>query len=170
MIAREGDDAMTKNETKLELPSDRDIRIKRTIDAPARIVFECWTKPEFLRRWWAPKSRGVTLVGCDVDLKVGGAYRYVMRRDGGQEMAFSGKYSEVVPHSRLVYSNVFEPMRAMGEAVVTVTFDEDGVRTYVTTVERYPSKEVRDGVIATGMERGMRESMDQLEALAAELR
>jgi uncharacterized protein YndB with AHSA1/START domain len=170
VAARERHDVMTKNETKLELSTDQEIRISRTIDGPARIVFEAWTKPEFLKRWWAPKSRGVTLVGCEADLKVGGGYRYIMRRENGQEMAFSGQYKEFSPHSRLVYTNVFEPMRAMGEAVVTVTFDEDGERTHVTAVERYPSKEVRDGVLATGMEKGMRETLDQLEALVAVLR
>jgi uncharacterized protein YndB with AHSA1/START domain len=160
---------MSRNETKLELRGDREIVITHTVNAPARIVFDAWTKPEFVKRWWAPKSRGVTLFGCDGDVREGGTYRYVMRRDNGQEMAFSGRYAELTPHSRLAYTQVFEPMRHMGETFVTVTFDQVAGRTTITSVERYPSAEVRAAVLATGMEKGMRESMQQLEALVAEL-
>lgn len=170
MTVRKGNDVMTRSETKLELPSDREIRITRTIDGPARVVFEAWTKPEFLKRWWAPKSRGVTLVGCEADLREGGAYRYILRRNNGRKMTFSGKYTEFRPHSRLVYTHVFEPRRQTGESIVTVTFDETGDATHITLVELYPSKDVRDQVLATGMEKGMRESMDQLDALARQLR
>lgn len=161
---------MSKNETELALRSDREIVITRMIDAPAAIVFDAWTKPEFVKRWWAPKSHGVALSSCEAELGVGGSYRYVMRRDNGQEMAFSGRYTEFSPHSRLAYTQVFEPMRQMGETSVTVMFDDTEGRTAVTSVERYPSKQTREAVLATGMEKGMRESMEQLENLAKELR
>jgi uncharacterized protein YndB with AHSA1/START domain len=160
---------MTLNATKLELRGDREIVITRTINARARVVFDAWTRPAFVKRWWAPKSHGVTLASCDAELRTGGAYRYVMRRDNGQEMAFSGKYTDYSPHSRLAYTQVFERMRQMGETAVTVTFDEAAGCTTIISVELYPSQQVREGVLATGMEKGMRESMDQLESLVAEL-
>jgi uncharacterized protein YndB with AHSA1/START domain len=161
---------MSMNSTSLELRGDREIVITRIINGPARAVFDAWTKPEFVKRWWAPKSHGVTLSACDAELRIGGAYRYVMRRDNGQEMAFSGKYTAFSPYSHLAYTQVFEPMRKMGETTVAVTFEEAAGRTTVTSVEVYPSKQVREGVLATGMEKGMRESMDQLETLVAEVR
>lgn len=157
------------HETTLELKGECEIVITRIIDGPARIVFDVYTKPEHLKRWWAPKSRGVVLTQCEAELKVGGAYRYVMSR-GGQDMAFSGKYVAFAPPSRLVYTQVFEPMAGMGETLVTVSFEEVAGKTLMTTTERYPSKQVREAVLATGMEGGMRESMDQLEALVVELR
>jgi uncharacterized protein YndB with AHSA1/START domain len=161
---------MPTNATSLELRGDREIVITRIVDAPARVVFDAWTKPEYVKRWWAPKSHGVSLSACDAELRIGGAYRYVMRRDNGQELAFSGKYTVFSPHSRLAYTQVFEPMRQMGETAVEVKFEEAGGRTTVTSVEIYPSKQVREGVLATGMEEGMRESMDQLEILVAALK
>lgn len=161
---------MSANTTYLELRGDLEVVITRVIDGPAATVFDAWTRPELVRRWWAPKSRGVTLSLCEAELRTGGSYRYVMRRENGQEMAFSGTYTDFTPHSRLTYTQVFEPMRQMGEVAVTVTFDETDGRTTVTSVEIYPSKEAREGVLATGMEKGMRESMEQLDALVAELR
>lgn len=161
---------MSLNKTELELRGEREIVITRRVSASARVVFDAWTKPEFVKRWWTPKSHGVTLSSCEADLREGGAYRYVMRRDNGQEMAFSGRYTGFNPHSRLAYTQMFEPMRHMGETAVAVTFDETAGTTLITSVERYPSREVREGVLATGMEKGMRESMDQLEALVEEMR
>jgi uncharacterized protein YndB with AHSA1/START domain len=155
--------------TSMELRGDCEIVIERSFDAPARIVFEAWTKPEFVKRWWAPKSHGVTLSACDADVRAGGAYRYVMRREGGGEMAFSGTYSEVTPYTRLVYTQVFEPMAAAGAVTVTVTFEERDGETNLVSRAFYPSKAVRDTVLATGMEHGMRESMDQLAALVVSL-
>ena len=160
---------MPSNTTGLELRGDREIVITRAVNASARVVFDAWTKPEFVRRWWAPKSRGVTLSRCDADLREGGAYRYVMRRSDGQEMVFSGTYAEFNPHSRLAYTQIFEPMRHMGETSVTVTLDEAAGATKITSIERYPSGQVRDAILATGMESGMRESMEQLENLIDEL-
>lgn len=158
-----------RSQTVLELVSDREIVITRTVAAPPRIAFEAWTAPEHLRRWWAPKSRGVTLSECHVDLRPGGSYRYVMRRDNGQEMAFSGTYSDVSPPRRLAYTEIFEPMRQMGGVDVIVTFDAAEGGTCIVSRSTYPSKQVRDGILATGMESGMREAMDQLDALVTEL-
>jgi uncharacterized protein YndB with AHSA1/START domain len=159
------------NQTSMELSGDREIVISRTFNGPARLVFDAWTRPELVRRWWAPKSRGVSLVGCDADVRAGGKYRYVLRRsDTGDELGFSGTYTEVTPHSRLVYTQIFEPMASAGEAIITVTFDEREGKTHLVARELYPSKEIRDGVLASGMEDGMRETMEQLEELVASLR
>ncbi|MGH7587624.1 MAG: SRPBCC family protein [Gemmatimonadota bacterium] len=157
------------NRTSMKVKSDREIVIERAFNGPARIVFEAWTKPELVRRWWAPKSRGVTVVGCDADIRVGGSYRYVLRLDTGDEIAFSGRYIEVTPHSRLVYTQIFEPMADAGEATITATFDERDGRTHLVSHEMYPSKEALDAALESGMEQGMRETMDQLDELVASL-
>ena len=162
----------TNNETSMELRDDRDVVIARTFNAPARRVYEAWTKPELVRRWWAPRSHGVSLVVCDADIRVGGAYRYVMRKDGdGPEgdIGFSGRYVELTPYTRIVLTQIFEPMADAGEVVITVSFDEVDGQTHLVSQERYPSKEARDAAVSAGMEHGMRESMDQLEALVVGL-
>src|SRR5262249_46175238 len=123
--------------------------------------------PELLKRWWAPCSDGVLLIACDADVRVGGTYRYVFGRDPRHPMAFSGVYTEVTPYSRLVYTQIFEPMRHAGEAIITATFDEQGGKTRLVLRERYPSKEALDGAITSGMEQGIRETMEQLEQLVA---
>ena len=169
MIARKESEVAPMNRTSMELVDDREIVIARTFNGPARIVFDAWTKPELVKRWWAPKSRGVSVVGCDADVRVGGNYRYVLRPAKGDEIAFSGKYTEVTPHSRLVYTQIFEPMADAGELIITVTFDEHDGKTRLVSREMYPSKEVRDIVLATDMEHGMRETMDQLDELVASL-
>jgi uncharacterized protein YndB with AHSA1/START domain len=157
------------NDTSMKLVADREIVIGRTFRAPARIVFDAWTKPEFVRRWWAPTSRGVTLVQCDADVRAGGKYRYVLEKDG-TELGFSGAYKEVTPHSRLVYNQIFEPAADGSEgAIITVTFEERDGKTKLVARELYPSKEIRDIVIASGMEGGMRETMNQLDALVASI-
>jgi uncharacterized protein YndB with AHSA1/START domain len=158
-----------KNHTSMEIRHEREIVIARTFNAPARVVFDAWTRADLVKRWWAPRSHHVTMAGCEADVRVGGAYRYVLRRDTGDEIAFSGTYNEIVPHTRLVYTQVFEPMRDAGEAVITVTLREQDGKTHLTSVEVYPSQEARDGAIAAGMESGMRETMDQLEDLLATL-
>lgn len=157
------------NETTMELEADREIVITRTFNAPARIVFDAWTKPELVRRWWAPKSIGVSIVSCEADVRVGGQYRYVISARGGDPMGFSGKYTEVMPPSRLVYTQVFEPMADAGEVVVTVHFEELDGRTHLVSHELYPSKEAREAALTSGMEHGMREAMDQLDDLVATL-
>jgi uncharacterized protein YndB with AHSA1/START domain len=154
------------NRTTVERRSDRELVVTRSFDAPARILFEAWTKPELLKRWWAPKSRA-TLFSCEMDLRVGGTYRYVFGKSPEQTMAFSGTFTEVTPPSRLVHTQVFEPMRAAGEAIVTITFEERGGKTEVVLHQRFPSKEALDGAVASGMEDGMRETLDQLDALVA---
>lgn len=160
---------MTMHDTDMRLQGDREIVISRTFNAPARIVFDAVTKPEYLERWWAPRSLGVVLVQCDADVRAGGTYRYVMQKGDGPLMAFSGTYAEVTPPTRLVYDEIFEPMAGAGAVRVTITFEEHDGKTRMVNHSVYPSKQVRDGVIATGMEKGMRNSMDQLEELVASL-
>lgn len=157
------------HETTMQVTGDREIVITRTFNGPARIVFYAFSQPEYVRRWWAPKSHAVGLSSCEADVRTGGAYRYVLRGRNGEELAFSGTYTEVVPNSRLVYTQVFEPMAQMGSVVITVTFDEHDGKTDLVMHSLYPSKQARDAVIATGMEHGMRETMDQLEDLIASL-
>jgi uncharacterized protein YndB with AHSA1/START domain len=159
----------TKNTTSMEVLSDRELVISRTFNGPARIVFDAWTQPELVKRWWAPASRCVVMVSCDADVRVGGQYRYVLRRDTGGEFAFSGTYTEIAPPSRLVYTQIFEPMAQAGEVVVSITFEERDGKTHLVSRELYPSKEVLDAALASGMEHGMRETMDQLDELVASL-
>jgi uncharacterized protein YndB with AHSA1/START domain len=154
----------------LERRSDRELVMTRTFNGPARIVFDAWTRPDLLKRWWAPRSRGVTLFSCDADVRTGGSYRYVFGRDAKQPMAFSGTYTEVTAPARLVCTQLFEPMRAAGEAIITATFEERDGKTRLVVHQLYPSKEALDGAIASGMEHGMHETTDQLDALLATLR
>lgn len=170
MAAGRRGESSPMNRTSMDLKGDRELVIARTFNGPARIVFDAWTRPELVRRWWAPRSRGVYLVLCDADVRAGGNYRYVLRRDPGEEFGFSGKYTEVTPHSRLVYTQIFEPMREAGEVIVTVTFDDLEGKTRLVAHEVYPSREAREGALASGMEDGMRETMDQLDELVASLR
>jgi len=152
------------NRTTVERRSQRELVITRVIDGPARLVFEVWTKPDLLKRWWAPCSLGVILVKCEADVRLGGQYRYVFSGPA-EPMAFSGTYLEVTPYSRLVYSQIFEPARDAGEAIITITFDERRGKTFLLLRELYPSKEALDVAIAAGMEHGLRETLDQLEQL-----
>jgi len=153
--------------TTIELPSDREILFTRTFDAPARLVFEALTRPEHVRQWWAPRSRG-ELLRCEIDCRVGGTWRLVMRASNGFEVGFSGTYLEVEAPTRLVQTEVFDPFPEAG-AVVTVELVERGGRTTLTSRARYPSKAVRDQVLATGMEDGARESYRQLTELVVTL-
>ena len=169
-----GSDTVPLNETSMELRLDREIVIARTFNGPARIVFDAWTRPELVKRWWAPRSLGISIVSCDADIRVGGTYRYVLRVHAGHELAFSGKYTEVTPYTRLVYTQIFEPTASGANPgddgiVITVTFDERDGKTSLVSHSLCPSKEVRDMIIASGMEHGMRETMDQLEELVASL-
>lgn len=158
------------SDTTLEKVSDREIVITRSFRAPPRIVFLAYTQAEHVEKWWAPRALGVELASCEADVRVGGVYRYVMRvRDAG-EMAFSGRYVEVSPPSRIVYTQVFEPMAAQGEAVVTVEFAPEGHgRTRMVSRERYPSAAALEAAIAAGMETGMRITLEQLDELVATL-
>jgi uncharacterized protein YndB with AHSA1/START domain len=159
-----------KNETIVERTSDRELVVTRTFDAPARIVFDAWTKPELLKRWWAPKSFGVSLFVCEQDLRVGGAYRFAFGRDPTNPEVFSGRYLEVDPPSRLVLTQLYERMSDVGDVVVTADFEESEGRTRLTLRQLFPSKEALEGALASGMERGMRVTLDQLDELAASTR
>jgi uncharacterized protein YndB with AHSA1/START domain len=153
-----------KNRTTVERKSERELVVTRTFDGPARTVFEAWTKPELLKRWWAPKSAGVSLLSCEADVRVGGRYRFEFGHDASKTMAFFGKYIEVTPHSRLVWTND----ESDDGAVTTVTFEEKGGKTLLVMHELYPSKGALDGAIA-GMEGGMREIFEQLDELLVTL-
>ncbi|WP_249780537.1 SRPBCC family protein [Bradyrhizobium sp. dw_411] len=165
-----GSEGAARNEMTVERISDRELVVTRMFNGPAHIVFDVWTRPEFLKQWWAPKSFGVSLFECESDLRVGGTYRYAFGRDSNNPEVFSGGYLEVRPPSRLVLTQLYERMRHAGEAVVTATFDDIQGRTRLTLHQLYPGKEALDGAIASGMERGMRETLDQLDALVASLR
>ncbi|MGC2784252.1 MAG: SRPBCC family protein [Roseiarcus sp.] len=158
-----------KTETVVERTSDRELTVTRTFDAPAHIVFDAWTKPELLKRWWAPKSFGVSLFECEQDLRVGGAYRFAFGRDPKNPEVFSGRYLEVDPPSRLVLTQLYERMPELGDVVVTADFEESHGRTRLTLRQLFPSKEALEGALASGMERGMRVTLDQLDALVAEM-
>lgn len=158
-----------RSETTLKLVGDRELEITRLFRAPPRIVFEAWTKAELVSRWWAPKSRA-ELVECTADVRTGGSYRYVLRNlGGGDTFAFSGSYLEVSPHSRLVYTHVFEPMAQFGSCTITVTLEPRGDSTLLVSREAYSSAELRATVLETGMEPGMREAMDQFDELVVGL-
>jgi uncharacterized protein YndB with AHSA1/START domain len=154
-----------KNRTTAERKSGREMVVTRTFNGPARIVFEAWTKPELLKRWWAPKSTGVTLLSCEADVRVGGTYRFVFGHGDSKPMAFFGRYVEVTPHSRLVWTN---DEGGDGGAVTTVTFEEKGGKTLLVMHELYPSKEALDAAGA-GMEAGMGEPFEQLDELLVTL-
>jgi uncharacterized protein YndB with AHSA1/START domain len=144
------------------LPSDHEILISRLFDAPADLVFETWTTPELVRRWWAG-DRGV-VTEAHIDLRIGGRWRWAMTANGGFEVAFSGEYLEIDRPGRLVRTEAFE-LIPDAEAVSTITFDEaDGVTT-LSILGRYPSREHRDAALASGMERGLQTSLDALEEL-----
>src|SRR5215469_3088787 len=146
--SREGEPASAKNRTIAERTSDRELVVMRTFNGPARLVFEAWTKPELLKRWWAPKSFGITFISCEVDVRTGGTYRFVFGHPSSEQpMEFFGRYLEVTPHSRLVWTN---DEGGEGGAVTTVTFEERGAETVVVMHDLYPSKEALDGAIASG--------------------
>jgi uncharacterized protein YndB with AHSA1/START domain len=159
-----------KNRTLVERKSDRELVLTRTFNGPARLVFDAWTKPELLKQWWAPISMGVTLFSCEADVRVGGRYRFAFGRDPNQQMVFSGTYTEVVPPSRLVFTQLFEPMHSVGEGIITATFTEREGRTVFVLYQLFPSKEALDGAIASGMEGGTQITMDQLDQLVSTLR
>jgi uncharacterized protein YndB with AHSA1/START domain len=160
----ESEPAPMKNRTTVERKSDRELVIRRTFNAPPHIVFEAWTKPELLKQWWAPKSTGMSLLSCEADVRVGGKYRFAFGQDGSESMAFFGRYTEVIPHSRLVWTNE----ESDDGAVTTVTFEEKAGGTLLTLHELYPTKEALDHAIA-GMEGGMPEQFAQLDELLAML-
>jgi uncharacterized protein YndB with AHSA1/START domain len=148
------------------LPSDTEILITREFNAPKHLVFEAWTTPEHIRRWWAGLRGDVTLV--EVDLRVGGGWRYVMTANEGFEVAFHGEYREIVPNERIVSTEVYEGFPD-GEALNTLTFEEVDGRTTLSILVEHSCKEHRDAHIESGMEGGMQEAMDALEQIAISL-
>jgi uncharacterized protein YndB with AHSA1/START domain len=153
-----------KSRMTVERKSERELVITRTFNAPARIVFEAWSKPELLKRWWAPKSTGVSLLSCEADVRLGGSYRFEFGHEASKPMAFFGRYIEVTPHSRLVWTND----ESDDGAVTTVTFEEKNGKTLLVIHELYPSKEALDAA-AAGMESGMPETFTQLDELLVTL-
>ena len=148
------------------LPTDTQILIEREFNAPRHLVYKAYTTPDLIKRWWSGDRGEVTL--AEVDLRVGGRWRYVMEANGGFEVGFHGEYREVVPNERLVTTEVYEGMPE-GEAVVTHTFSEKDGRTTLTILMLLPSQADRDAVINSGMEGGMQEAMDHLEQVAVSL-
>jgi len=156
-----------KNRTTVERKSERELVVTRTFNGPARVVFEAWTKPELLKRWWVPKSAGLSLVSCEADVRVGGRYRFVfvIGNDTSKPMAFFGRYIEVTPHSRLVWTN---EEGGEGGPVTTVTFEENSGKTLLVMHELYPSKAALDAA-GTGAADAMVETFAQLDELLVSL-
>jgi uncharacterized protein YndB with AHSA1/START domain len=147
------------NPTTVERRSERELVVTRTFDAPAAIVFEAWTTPELMMRWWAPRSMGMRLRSCEMDVRTGGGYRLEFGEDASQSFAFFGRYLEVTPPSRLVWTND----ESDDAAVTTVTFEEQDGRTLLVLHELYPSKEALEA--EKGAEEAMPEQFEQLDAL-----
>jgi uncharacterized protein YndB with AHSA1/START domain len=153
----------------VELPTDEQILITREFDAPRHLVFKAWTTPELVKRWWSGQRGAVT--SAEIDLRVGGSWRYVMTSSEGFEVAFHGDYQEIVPDERLVSTEIYE-IPDQGDSpptVNTATFTEADGRTRLEILVQCPSKELRDTIIDSGMEGGMQESMDALEQVAISL-
>jgi uncharacterized protein YndB with AHSA1/START domain len=151
--------------TTVQRTSDREVVVTRTVDAPARLVFEAWTKADLFKQWWVPKSLGMTLRSCELDVRVGGGYRLVFGADSANTMAFFGTYLEVVPSSRLVWTN--EESGAAGP-VTTLTLEEKDGQTLIVLTERYPTKEALDAA-GTGAQDAMHETFGQLDELLVTL-
>ena len=156
--------ALKKHRTTTERRSDRELVVTRDFDAPVHLVFKAWTRPDLFMRWWAPKSAGVPLLACEMDVRVGGTYKVVFGHDAAQSMAFVGRYLDVVPNARLVWTNE----ESEGGSLTTLTFDDRGDTTRLVLHELYPSKEALDAAIE-GMEGGMPEQFEQLDELLATL-
>ncbi len=151
-----------KTETTTEQTSERELVTTRTINGPARLVFEAWTKPELFQRWWAPKSTGMVIVSCEMDVRVGGGYRLEIRHPSAPApMPFFGKYLEVTPNARLVWTND----ESASGPITTVTFEEIAGKTRVVLHDLFPSKEAFEA--SRGAEAGLPEQFDQLDELLA---
>lgn len=150
-----------KTRTNVDRKSDRELVFTRTINGPARIVFEAWTKADLFKQWWVPKSFGVNLLSCEIDVRIGGQYRLVFGHGDAEPMAFFGTYREVVPPSRLVWTND----EGNGQTITTVTFEEKAGKTNLTVHELYPSKEALDAELESGAKSCMDETFAQLEEL-----
>jgi uncharacterized protein YndB with AHSA1/START domain len=159
--------AVSSGTATVTLPTDTEILITREFDAPRHLVYKAWTTPELVKRWWSGRRGEMTLV--EIDLRVGGRWRYVMTTSGGDEIAFNGEYSEIVENERLVHTEVFEPMPG-DPAINVVTFADADGRTRLELLVQCQTRETRDGIIESGMEVGMQEGMDLLEEVAISLR
>jgi uncharacterized protein YndB with AHSA1/START domain len=166
--------AMTSSGTaKVTLPTDQQILITREFDAPKHLVYKAWTTPELVKRWWSGRRGEMTI--AEIDLRIGGAWRYVMMAQGGFEVAFHGEYREIVPNERIVNTEVYEmpgapALPAADEPLNIVTFTEVDGHTTLTVLVQTTSTELRDTIINSGMEDGMQEGMDLLEEVAISLR
>ena len=152
------------------LPTDEQILITREFDAPRDLVYRAWTTPELVKRWWNARRGEVTI--CEIDLRVGGAWRYVMATEGGLEVGFHGEYREIVPNERIVSTEAYEGIPDADEHATlnTATFTEVDGRTTLTVLVQAPSKATRDAIVDSGMEAGMQDAMDLLEEVAISLR
>lgn len=154
------------NPTTLERTSERELVITRTFNAPARLVFEAWTTPELLKRWWTPKSFGITFVSCEADVRTGGTYRFVFSHaDFEQPVVFFGRYVEVTPCSRIVWTNE----ESADGAITTVTLEDNGGTTLLVLHELYPSKQALDDALASGSPGAAPEQFELLEEVLATL-
>jgi uncharacterized protein YndB with AHSA1/START domain len=161
---------VTSGTAKVTLPSDTEILITRQFDAPRHLVWRAWTTPELVRRWWHANRGEMTV--CEIDLRVGGKWRYAMDVEGFGEVGFHGEYREVVPDERLVSTEVYEgiPDAEVNAALDTLTLEEVNGRTLMSVLVEHPTKEGRDAHIESGMEDGMQDAMDLLEEVAVSLR
>jgi len=157
----------TKYPTTVERKSERELVVTRTFNGPAHIVFSAWTKPGLLKRWWVPKSCGISFLSCETDVRTGGTYRFVFSHPSSEQpMSFFGRYVEVTPPSRLVWTN---DEGEEGGAVTTVTFEERGGETLVVMHDLYPSQKALDDAIASGSTSGSGEQFEQLDQLLVSL-
>ena len=159
---KESEPTPLKNSTTLERKSDRELVVTRNINGPARLVFEAWTKPDLFKQWWVPKSIGISLLSCEMDVRVGGKYRLVFGLGASESMEVFGKYIEVTPHSRLVWTN---DEGDEGGAVTTVTFEEEDGKTLLVKHEPYPSKEALDDAMTSGENDCISETLEQLDEI-----
>lgn len=162
---RESEPAPMKSTTAVERKSDRELIVTRTFNAPARLVFEAWTRPELFKRWWVPKSLGVSLLACEMDVRTGGKYRLAFANGDAAPMEFFGRYIEVTPPTRLVWTN---DEGDEGGAVTTVTFEEKGGQTLLVVSDLYPSKEALEA--GAGSMDAMPETLEQLAEVLASLK
>ena len=158
----------TSGTATVTLPADEQILITREFDAPKHLVYEAWTTPELVKRWWSGQRGSMTI--AEIDLRVGGMWRYVMVANGGFEVAFHGEFREIVPNERIVTTEVYEGAPEGVPPLNVVKFAETDGRTTLTLLVECPSKQVRDAIIDSGMESGMQEGMDLLEQVAISLR
>ena len=159
---------LSSNTFKVSTPSECDIQLTRLFDAPRHLVYEAMTKPEHIRRWWGNLGAGYSVPVCEVDLRVGGSWRFVNELPNGKRVAFYGEYREIAPPDRLVFTEIFEDFPDT-VSLVSSTFTDENGKTRLTVTATYPSVEVRDIVLQSGMEKGAALSYDRLEEIAQEL-